>query len=208
MIDTDSIIYDENKVYLAGPFFNAEQITWMEWLESICEKYNIPYFAPRLHGAKLDLENPTLTNRREVFESDVKGYLSCGLVLASLDWLLPKDTIIQECTLNDAYFNEYRVSGKPNLNLPDSGTVFECGMTYGFNLAMNIIGQGNSAYLVGYLTKRTPLVNLMLTDSLSGILPDKHAIEVFLESWISHPDSRDRLIADVALIHQWNGGCQ
>jgi nucleoside 2-deoxyribosyltransferase len=217
LLKLSDIEFNENKLYLAGPFFNEEQIKWMEWLESTCDKYNVPYFSPRLHGYNLDLENPTPENRKLVFRSDVEGAYGCGAVLASLDWLLPigqfsdeTPDFIQQCTWGDDEYGWIPIEDK-DLNIPDTGTVFEVGMMYGMNLIYNMMmdceGENTTA-IIAYLTKPTKLVNLMITDSVDAILPSKLAIEDFIHDWGKFPHERNEIITKLTKLYTWEGECQ
>lgn len=68
--------------YLAGPFFNDEQLTVQKEIEKVMDKYNKTYFSPRL-DTHLP-ENPTKKEMLEVFNMDLEGLNNCDFVLANI----------------------------------------------------------------------------------------------------------------------------
>lgn len=71
------------KIYLAGPFFDAIQISTQDFVEKLCEEAGHPYFSPR---KELVLSpTATLEERQGVFKSNVKHVKNCRLVLANIE---------------------------------------------------------------------------------------------------------------------------
>jgi nucleoside deoxyribosyltransferase len=163
-----------NQIYIAGPFFNEAQIARIQFIEQCCEKYKIPYFSPRKHAVPYD---GTIEGRKFTFLSDIEGIKESKLIFASLDWLIPGGYGLHEARYCCAGYDGYAWEvGKENLNIPDPGTVWECGYTFA-----NVLS--GEKFLVGHLTEKTPNVNLMITESCMSILPSEEIIEMFLEEW-------------------------
>lgn len=101
--------YDNNnnlKVYLAGPFFNDEQIERISFLENLLEKNGFDVFSPR--KASLLKGDSSLEKMKKTFDNNISSIDECDFVLAVLD--TEKE-------------NKYS----------DSGTIFEAGYAYSKN---------------------------------------------------------------------------
>lgn len=70
------------KIYLAGPFFNNEEIAYIEKLENILRGRGYEVFSPREHTISNGEDMPNEKWGYEVFRMDVKAITECGIVLA------------------------------------------------------------------------------------------------------------------------------
>lgn len=108
------------KVYLAGPFFNEEQIERINYIEDLLDKYNFDIFSPR--QASLIKPGCSQEEMIKTFEGNTFNIDKSDFVLAVLDG---NDTgTMFECGYAYAknkpvlYFNETRPAEKgPNLML-------------------------------------------------------------------------------------------
>lgn len=108
------------KVYLAGPFFNEEQIERIEFIETLLETYDFDIFSPR--QASLIKPGCSQEEMMKTFEGNVTHIDNADFVLAILDG---NDAgTMFECGYAYAknipvlYFNETRPEEKgPNLML-------------------------------------------------------------------------------------------
>lgn len=108
------------KVYLAGPFFNDEQINRINFIEDLLDSYNFDIFSPR--QASLIKPGCTEDDMRKTFYGNTTNIDNADFVLAILDG---NDTgTMFECGYAYAknkpvlYFNETRNKNKgPNLML-------------------------------------------------------------------------------------------
>ena len=108
------------KVYLAGPFFNEEQIERIEFIETLLETYDFDIFSPR--QASLIKPGCSQEEMMKTFEGNVTHIDNADFVLAVLDG---NDAgTMFECGYAYAknipvmYFNETRLADKgPNLML-------------------------------------------------------------------------------------------
>lgn len=108
------------KVYLAGPFFNEEQIERIEFIETLLETYDFDIFSPR--QASLIKPGCSQEEMMKTFEGNVTHIDNADFVLAVLDG---NDAgTMFECGYAYAknipvmYFNETRPEDKgPNLML-------------------------------------------------------------------------------------------
>ena len=70
------------KVYLAGPFFNNEEIIYIEKLEKILREREYEVFSPREHTIPNGKDMPNERWGYEVFKMDVEAITECDVVLA------------------------------------------------------------------------------------------------------------------------------
>lgn len=78
-------IYD---YYLAGPFFNDDQLKCMYNIEEMCEYYEKNVFSPRKDAGTLP-HNATKKDMLNVFNKDLEAIDSCKALLANVSY---KDT--------------------------------------------------------------------------------------------------------------------
>lgn len=69
------------KIYLASPFFNAEELDRMETVKSILRKKELEVFAPFEHQNK-HLEFGSMEWRKATFKSDVDAIDACDIMVA------------------------------------------------------------------------------------------------------------------------------
>lgn len=69
------------KIYLASPFFNAEELNRMEIVKSILRKKELEVFAPFEHQNK-HLEFGSMEWREATFKSDVDAIDACDIMVA------------------------------------------------------------------------------------------------------------------------------
>ena len=109
------------RVYLAGPFFNEEQVERINYIEDLLDKLNFDVFSPR-QASKIT-PNATKQDMIDTFEGNVSHINEADFVLAILD---SNDSgTLFECGYAYEkkpvlYFNETRDKG-PNLMLALSG---------------------------------------------------------------------------------------
>ena len=72
-----------NKVYLAGPFFNPQQLETMKTVESLAEACGLDYFSPRLKC--FCPPNASAEQRRATFEANVRAINEADIILACID---------------------------------------------------------------------------------------------------------------------------
>ena len=71
---------ERTNVYLAGPFFNEEEIKNVEYLESILEDHGFSYFSPMRHS--VDAEPGTTEWSDQIFEMDRSEINKADFVVA------------------------------------------------------------------------------------------------------------------------------
>ena len=73
----------KKKIYLAGPFFNEQQLADQQKIETMCKDFEQPFFSPRL---ELVLKpDASEEQRSRVFQSNVAHVRGCRLVLANIE---------------------------------------------------------------------------------------------------------------------------
>lgn len=72
------------KVYLAGPFFNAEQLGAIERIESLLTDAGVEFYSPRKHLI-LKPQAP-MKDRKKVFDENMTAISECNLILACTEW--------------------------------------------------------------------------------------------------------------------------
>lgn len=71
-------------IYLAGPFFNSEQLGAMERVEKLLDKLKLPYYSPRKH---LILKpKASWDERKAVFNENIDAIAESKLMLACTEW--------------------------------------------------------------------------------------------------------------------------
>ena len=70
----------ETRLYLAGPFFNEEEIRNVEYAESVLSRRGISFFSPMRHDA--EAEHGTAEWARQLFEMDVNELRKADAVAA------------------------------------------------------------------------------------------------------------------------------
>ena len=69
--------------YVAGPFFNEEQLESMSKIESILEKHGKTMFRPRFDAGKIDLANASVYECYQTFKNDTLGIIMSKTILAN-----------------------------------------------------------------------------------------------------------------------------
>ena len=77
----------KHHVYIASPFFNPNQVTRVELVETLLEKLGISYFSPRKHSQLGDIQNPE--ERAKIFALNEESISAAEFVIAITD---DKDT--------------------------------------------------------------------------------------------------------------------
>ena len=122
------------RVYIAGPFFNEQQIRRIGLIEALLDGRKIDYFSPRQTDASKEIAANGFTSElaKVAFDIDVMEIGECSVLLAVLDWLNPKgqevraiSTISPKTKPKGGRFSV--VAYGPPLNVPDSDTVWEMG---------------------------------------------------------------------------------
>jgi nucleoside 2-deoxyribosyltransferase len=155
-----SIQHADQKVYIAGPFFNPAQTAIIQTIEDACNEFGYPFYSPRQHSGSADMtaaerKNPNCWDK--VFASNEAGIYSCTIMIAVLEYALPQDQYI--CSLHRD--EDFRCGFRHiMIELPDSGTVWEMG-------AYRALG----GLVVGYhSTKQPDQLNLMLSHGTDALL--------------------------------------
>jgi nucleoside 2-deoxyribosyltransferase len=115
---------NEKIFYIAGPFFNPDQLALIADIEKTFDLAGVKYFSPRLCD-----ENkkgpPDKAGAEKIYERNSRNLLFCTHILAVVDWKLPIGDQIYLLRQAPAEPEPFPV-GQP-LNIPDSGTVWEMG---------------------------------------------------------------------------------
>ena len=136
-------------IYLAGPFFNVAQIELCRQVKDVLAKNSdFEIFWPYEANPKVTISNPDEAQR--VFEENDDMIEESCVMIAIVDWVLPKDEYIVR--MKGGRFQE-------RLNIPDAGTVWEMGAAW---------SNGTAVVLFSNATNRK--VNLMLSQSAKGVI--------------------------------------
>lgn len=144
-------------VYVAGPFFNATQLSWLERAEDILTRVGrAEIWSPRKRSYCPPDAPPQV--RQRSFQDNREGLFRADFVLAVLDYLLPHG---QELRVVEPAFpgaGGCRAVTKA-IRQPDLGTVWEMGYA-------NAAGRP----IVGLFAEPPQTLNLMLAEALRGYL--------------------------------------
>lgn len=132
------------KVYLAGPFFNQEQLSFIEALESVIIEAGYELFSPRLGDNALEMNKeiaeghpPSLSLRQRVFDDNTKNIDDADLMVAVVDDF-------------------------------DTGTIFEWGFAYRANIP--IVSVTKSDYGCNLMLAQSIIAHVKSLDSLKEVL--------------------------------------
>lgn len=124
--------------YLAGPFFNERQRAGIKLLESELESWKFPddcslvkhikLFSPSRDGYVCPPDG-TEEQRQRAFEINYTKISECDFMIAWTDWALPPEQELRVVEVLDASIGDVSLKSE-NLNIPDSGTVWEMGYAY------------------------------------------------------------------------------
>lgn len=157
------------RVYIAAPFFNPVQKALVLAIEKALERNGIDYFSPREGEASQQLRlgfSPEIP--RNIFAENVDQIQKSDTLIVVLDWMLPDKEAIVRCALGEVrrpLFSGEEVETIQELNIPDSGAIWEYGLA--FALGKRI-----------YLYSQNPgKLNIMLAQGASGILRSYQDVE-------------------------------
>lgn len=71
------------KFYLAGPFFNPEQVRVLEAVEQTARRHGLEFFSPRLEC--LCPPGAPIEQRQKTFDMNCSGIIKCDFILARID---------------------------------------------------------------------------------------------------------------------------
>lgn len=105
-------------IYVAGPFFDEEELSVITEVERILESRGFEFYCPRMHdAAEHEYQSPEWS--RATFELDRDAIDRCGIVLA-------------------VYHGNYS----------DTGTAWECGYAYAKGKPVIVVHAGDSSNLM------------------------------------------------------------
>lgn len=145
-------------VYIAGPFFNPEQVACVERIEKLLTGLGIEFVSPRLQhkggGTKID----SSVKAQQAFQINLVGLKVCKTVLAVTDFLLPENHSLRVWEKSTKLALGGALIG-PEIKIPDSGTVWELGFGYALSKSLIIFTADPSSRL-----------NIMLTQCAKGVI--------------------------------------
>jgi len=78
-----------NKVYIAAPFFNPEQLSFVKAIERLLDEWHIPYFSPRKEGIVADLKNMSdeekFKETKRIYDANINNIYDCPMMIAVID---------------------------------------------------------------------------------------------------------------------------
>jgi nucleoside 2-deoxyribosyltransferase len=134
-------------IYIAGGFFNDEQLAAVKAIEDGCEEMGLDYFSPRLEGVTLKNLSPKEREdaSTEVYEMNIRGICDSDCMVAIID--------------------NY-----------DPGTVFEIGYAVASGIDVITISNNNYGLNV-MLSKSVKYHTLSALDAIQAYLgDDRHTI--------------------------------
>lgn len=176
------------RFYLAAPFFNPPQLEIVQEVEDILSRNGIDFFSPRLqHPEGKPVPITTPESAQAIFQENVKGILSCQLVLAVLDYALPP---MRELQVVDRLGTHQPIPVK----IPDTGTVWEMGYAF-----------GNLVPVIGYFARETPKrANIMLLRSCVGLVVGAPRLELMADHLrVGKPSAE---LQNAGVFANWEGG--
>lgn len=174
------------KIYLAGPFFNLEQVSLMEYIEECLDDEGVTYFAPRKESPVVG--ELTAERASEILKANLKGIAEADVVLAVLDWKTTKNNKVYSETTEPTKEGHLRIY-KQLLNIPDSGTVWEAGYAKALKKPVYV-----------FYEDRPEKINLMISQTASGIIIGSGQLCSAFEM------HKGQLVIDARFTQTWDGG--
>lgn len=152
-------------VYIAGPFFNPQQVALINMLEATLAEHGIPFFSPMRQGGVI---NPKSTDLEcaKIFKANEDAIRNASLVLAVTEYRLPPNQMLV------AMQRTSEGSIETVVHLPDQGTVWETGFANG--LGVPVVGYHEPQALPLYAK-----INVMLSKSFVGFIESQTKLESF-----------------------------
>jgi len=171
------------KIYIAAPLFNEPQRGIIATIEDIITSAGHEFLSPRLGSEpflppKDQRKNPAAW--LPLFNWNEQSIQECDLLLAVLAYALPPNERICACKLEPKHseYTDLKVDITVpirELELPDTGTVWEMGTA-----------RGLGKLVVGFHpTKKAEHLNVMLTHGCDGLLSGYSRLALFLDSELS-----------------------
>lgn len=151
------------KIYIAGPLFNQQQVAILEQIETILTETNHTYYSPRLDSGSDKLtpeDKKVFENWTPVFKSNEQALWECDAMIAVVEYAMSDDTqlgIAADVQQGEGWCD---VSSFTQVELPDSGTVWEMGY-------MRCMGKPIIIFHSGELTSK---LNLMLIHGVDEVI--------------------------------------
>ena len=74
------------KIYIAGPFFNKEELQFVKEIELQLKSNNINFFSPRKEGILKDMsEEDRLKKMNDIFNKNISEMKECTHMIANID---------------------------------------------------------------------------------------------------------------------------
>lgn len=148
-------------IYLAGPFFNDQQVATIKRLENLLEGLGFKVYSPSRDGKKLDMSTDSPKLRAEVFQDNIKHLSESDVMVAVID---DRDTgtMWEMGCRYGRWLDRYRCLDRRHAPCKDDART-DCPM---------IITYTDNDYGV----------NLMLTESIACHCKGEAELEVFLKN--------------------------
>jgi nucleoside 2-deoxyribosyltransferase len=184
------------KTYIAAPLFNESQIEIISSIEQILSSRGIDYYSPRIHSGSHLMNDEDRKNTdawKAVFDSNVKALYDCEIMIAVLEYAMPKDRCLALiCWYMAGKYRMYMREWK-EIELPDTGTVWEMGLFKALNKPV-----------IGYHTNEAKQMNLMLTHSCEGFIKGLDQLEKFVRIDTSYPEHQLKRYFDMDMLSEWD----
>jgi len=162
------------KVYIAAPFFNAEQRSIVTRIEMLLTRYGYDYYSPRLHSGSDKLTPEQRKDQSKwlpILQSNIDQLDECDILLAVVEYAMPTGISLRPVTISVSYPPREHIGDKA-IELPDNGVVWECG--YWYTTGKPAIGF--------HSTKPISELNLMLSHTLTGFVTGFTQLEDVFQS--------------------------
>jgi hypothetical protein len=117
------------KIFIASPLFNPEQIEIITQIEDLLRIHGYDFYSARLHSGSDKMSPEQRKDIRSwdpVFESNIRGLDECRVMIAVLEYAMPKNRAISVLELDTDNTDEsnpygFGVRKYTPIELPDSG---------------------------------------------------------------------------------------
>lgn len=163
-------------VFIASPLFNREQVLIIRRIERMLTGNGFSYYSARQDSGSYGMTKEQMRDFHAwdpVYNSNERGLDRCKAMIAVLEYAMPRGQrlqLVREDLDLTGDPEPVRTIILPSMELPDAGTVFECGY---FRAQMKPV--------IGFhSTKQAKHLNLMLSHGCDGLISGWENLERFL----------------------------
>lgn len=188
------------KIFIASPLFNPNQIAIIERIENLLTEKGYDFYSARLHSGSDKMtpeQRKDITAWDPVFDSNERGLDECDVMIAVLEYAMPPREYPAHIQMAIIDNPDLEPCGPGTvftpIELPDAGTVWECGYH-----------RAQGKLVLGFHTDQAKHLNLMLSHGCDGLIKGWENLDGFLTEPKYMPVIPERLVKRLKIIGRKN----